>query len=274
MQPNTASTTTPREHTEQARVRALVRFNGMTFHGLAAASFLETAVPRQVTRLAQAYSGRPDLRAWLEQVWWPQRAELGRELRSYIEATWPEFQWGDAYEEFSEAYRPRSGIEGRGGDTLETLALCVTAAQSALFYRALGGSADDPALRALARRAAAQHAGHFDYLRPVFEQCRRRNRLGFAAAWRAIGATCRALRDGAVASAFVPIAGNWKGPAIVPELSYREFRQRMGGVVQRYCGLGWLERMLFRPWLENERMATTVPSGRAGAWTRATPLAA
>jgi len=77
----TATTTNQRVQNERARMRALVRFNGLAFHSLAAASFLESAVPLQVRRLARAFGDRPDARFWLEQVWWPQRAELGRRLR-------------------------------------------------------------------------------------------------------------------------------------------------------------------------------------------------
>lgn len=264
------ATTMTRETSEQARVRALVRFNGLTFHSLAAASFLETAAPRQANRLAQGYAARPDVQAWLEQVWWSQRAELGRQLRGYIEATWPEFDWSAAYEQFCETYRPRSGVVGRaGGTALETLALCVTTAQSALFYRALAVSSDDPALRALAFRAAAEHAGFFDYLRPLFERAKRRERIGLAAGWRAVASVCRFTRDGAVAAAFRPLADNWKGASIVPGLSYPEYRERMAHLILRCAQLGWLERLLFRPWLERSRSAPAVPGTRVDTWTRA-----
>ncbi len=148
MQAAATITTNQREQSEQARVRALVRFNGLTFHSIAMASFLETAVPLQVNRLAQVFGAHSDTGSWLEQVWWPQRAELGRQLREYIEATWPEFEWNAAYQEFCESYRPRSGLAKRdSGLALEALGLCVTAAQAALFYRALASSADEPALR-------------------------------------------------------------------------------------------------------------------------------
>ena len=164
MQATATTTTNQRQQNEQTRARALVRFNGLTFHSLAAASFLETAVPLHVNRLSPGVWRPSRRRLWLEQVWWPQRAELGRQLREYVEATWPEFDWNAAYHEFYESYRPRSGLEGgHGGLALEALGLCVTAAQAALFYRALANSADEPALRALARKAACDHAGFFDY---------------------------------------------------------------------------------------------------------------
>lgn len=272
MQATATTMMNPRESNEQARVRALVRFNGLAFHSLAAASFLETAAPRQANRLVQAYAARPDVRAWLEQVWWPQRAELGRQLRGYIEATWPEFDWGAAYEQFCETYRPRSGVAFRAaGTALETLALCATTAQSALFYRALAASADDPALRALGYRAAAEHAGFFDYLRPLFERGKRLERIGLAAGWRAIASVCRSVRDGAVAAAFRPLADSWKGAAIVPGLSYPEYRERMARLILRCAQLGWLERLLFRPWLERSRPAPAVPGPRADTWMRAAP---
>lgn len=275
MKATATSTIQPREQNEQARARALIRFNGVAFHSLAAASFLETAVPRQVNRLAQVYGGRPDVCQWLEQVWWPRRAELGRQLRAYIEATWPEFEWASAYEEFCDAYRPRPGFEGRaGGSALESLALCVTAAQAALFYRALASSADDPVLRELTGRAALEHAGHFDYLRALFERAKRLERVGFVAAWRAVGSVCQSLRDGAVATAFKSLAGNWRGAGVVPELAYPEYRERMASVIERYAGLGWLERLLFRPWLEHGQRAPSLAGTRAGGWPRATLQAA
>jgi hypothetical protein len=268
----TATTTNPpREQSEQARVRALIRFNGVTFHGLAAASFLETAVPQQGNRLVQVYVARPDVCEWLEQVWWPRRAEIGRQLRAYIEANWPEFDWASAYEEFCDAYRPRTSLAGRGGGALETLALCVAAAQAALFYRALAASADDPVLRALARSAAIEHAGHFDYLRPLFERAKQLEGVGFAAAWRAVRGICRSLRDGAVATAFKSLAGNWKGAGVVPELGYSEYRERMARLIHRHAGLGWVERLLFRPWLEREQPAPSLPGVPARAWMRAAP---
>ena len=272
MQTTATTTTSPRESSEQNRLRALVRFNGLAFHSLATASFLETVAPRQATRLSQACGGRPDLAAWLEQVWWPRRAELGRQLRDYIEATWPEFDWNGAYEEFAEAYRPGQAISGgAGGTAVQALALCVISAQSALLYRALGASVDDPALRALTARAATEHAAFFDTLRPIYERGRRLEGLGLIASWQAAGRVCRAARDGAVAAAFRPLAESWKGASIVPGLSYPEYRNRMSQLVLRCASLGWLERLLLKPWLERERRAPALPAPRAESWVRAVP---
>jgi hypothetical protein len=252
-------TTQSRGQSEQSRTRALVRFNGLIFHSLAAASFLETAVPVQVHRLAVVFGAHPDVQLWLDEIWSPCRAELGRQLRGYVEATWPEFDWNAAYQEFHDGYRPRSGIErGCGTAALEALGLCVAAAQAALFYRALANCADEPGLRALARRAAGEHATHFDFLRALFERCQPGRRVGIAGAWRAVKATCRSLRDFDVAAAFQPLGRNWNGSAIVPGLAYPEYQKRMANLIQRHVALGPVQRLLFRPWLKREQSAPVV----------------
>jgi hypothetical protein len=274
MQAAATITTNQREQNEQARVRALVRFNGLTFHSVAMASFLETAVPLHVNRLAQVFGAHPDVGSWLEQVWWPQRAELGRQLREYVEATWPEFEWNAAYQEFCESYRPRSGLERQdSGIALEALGLCVTAAQAALFYRALANSADEPALRALARNAACDHAGFFDYFRALFERCRRSERAGFTATWRTVVAVSRCARDHDAASAFKALGQNWSRAPVVPALCYTEYRERMSRLIQRHAALGPVERLLFRPWLSLERAvpAQQAPAARPDRWLPAAP---
>jgi len=250
----TATRTVQRKQGEQARARAIVRFNGLLFHSLAAASLLETAVPLHVNRLHQVFAARPDVVLWLEHVWWPQRAEHGRRLRDYLEATWPEFDWKAAYQEFYESYRPRSGLEGRGaGAALEALGLCVTAAQAVVFYRALANCADEPALRALARQAACDHGGCFDYFSALFERCKRDERVGLVTSWRTVRAACRSARDFDASAAFEPLSRHWGGTPTVPALGYGEFRSRMAPLIQRHAALGRIERLLFRPWLERER---------------------
>lgn len=266
MQAAATITTNQREQNEQARNRALVRFNGLTFHSIAMASFLEAAVPLHVNRLAQVFGAHPGVGSWLEQVWWPQRAELGRQLREYVEATWPEFEWNTAYEEFCESYRPRSGLERRdSGIALEALGLCVTTAQAALFYRALANSADEPVLRALARNAACDHAGFFDYFRALFERC---GRAGFTATLRTVVAVSRCARDHDAASAFQALGQNWSRAPVVPALNYPEYLGRMSRLIQRHAALGTIERLLFRPWLERERAAPAqqAPAARPGRW--------
>jgi hypothetical protein len=248
---------TQRVKSGQARTRAIIRFNGLLFHSLAVASFLETAVPLHANRLTQVFAARPEALSWLEQVWWPGRAGHGRRLRDYIEATWPEFDWNAAYQEFYESYRLRPGRDGRGASAaLEALSQCVSATQAAVFYRALARSADEPALRALAHEAARDHGSSFDHFRTLFERCEREERVGPVTAMRTVHAACRSARDFHARAAFEPLGRHWGGIPTVSALDYREFQARMVPLIQRHAALGRVERLLFRPWLAHERSAS------------------
>jgi hypothetical protein len=248
-----ASRTAQREKMGQARARAIVRFNGLLFHSLAAASFLETAAPLHANRLGQIFTAHPDVQLWLEQVWGPRRAGLGRRLRDFLEATWPEFDWSAAYEDFCESCRRRPGPAGRSA-ALGALGLCVASAQAAVFYRALARGADDPPLRALARQAAHEHGSDFDYFRALFERCKRAERVGLVASWCALRAACCSARDFEARAACEPLGRNWSGAPTVPALDYGEFRERMVAFIQHHAAPGRIERLLFRPWLERERL--------------------
>jgi hypothetical protein len=263
-----AVTMTQREQTEQARARALVRFNGTMFHGLAVASLLETAVPLHVGRLVHALRAIPDLRPWIEQIWWPRRAELGRQLHAYIEATWPEFDWNAACRGFQESYQPVSGVVGsRARGARELLGLCVMEAQAALFYRAIAGSADEPQLRMLANQAASDHAEFFEYFRANFERRKRIERMGFIAIFRTVTAVCRSARDHDVAAAFRALSHDWIDDTIVSGMSYADFLQRMMRILRRHAMPGPVERLLFRPWLERSSApASELQLQAQGSW--------
>lgn len=125
MQATQTTLTAARGQSELARARAIVRFNSVMFHSLAAASFLESAAPLHAERLNVVLAAQPEARLWLEQVWVAQRAELGRRLREYVEATWPEFDWNTAYAEFQQPCRARAGSGRRTGVALEALGSCV-----------------------------------------------------------------------------------------------------------------------------------------------------
>ena len=247
-----------REQRERARARAIVRFNGLMFHGLATASFLETAVPLHVNRLAGVFAGHPEVGLWLERVWWPQRAGSGRALRDYLDATWPEFDWSAAYEEFFETYSPLYTRDStNAGPAPAALGMCAAEAQAAVFYRALANCADEPVLRALVSRAARDHAGHFDHFRSLYERCNGHARFGFAATLRAVHECSRSAREGDVAVAFRPLDEHWGGCRPFPGLGYREFLERMTQLIERHAGLGRVERLLFRPWTQLQGIAPT-----------------
>src|SRR6185295_8605371 len=150
------------------RRRAMVRLNGMMFYSVGIASFLESTAPLDSARLARLAGHRPDVRAWLEQQWLAGRAEQGRRFREYIESTWPEFDWGAAYQDFRDSYATRTAARvGPPGLALEFLSRCVTETTLTVFYRTLARCAEEPELRALARDAEVRHGEYFACFRDV-----------------------------------------------------------------------------------------------------------
>src|SRR5262245_52949046 len=99
-----------RQPDSDARSRALVRLNGMMFYCLGIASLVESTPPLDTRRLARLSEDHAELRRWLEDVWLPGRAGHGRRFRNYIEATWPEFEWDSAYQEFRKDYATRTAM--------------------------------------------------------------------------------------------------------------------------------------------------------------------
>lgn len=237
--------------------RVITRHNGLVFYGLAAASFLETAIPLHASALLDIFSGDENLRCWIENTWWPVKSAHARETRACVEALWPEFDWGSAYGEFYEAYRPLV-CAGRsaGGPAREALARSVSASQTAAIYRCLGTTADDPQVRRLLYSMSADEAAHFDRFRRAYEHLGRRERLGLLASYRTIVTCAKRARDVDVQLAYARLnAPHWYGGTPFPELSYRDFVLRMGGVVRRHLKIGPSQRLLFRPWFKARRMS-------------------
>jgi hypothetical protein len=258
---------------EQERRRAMVRLNGMMFYSVAVASFFESAVPLDTSRLLKLAAPHPDVREWLETTWLPRRAAHGRLLRDYIQAMWPEFEWDAARQEFRDAYVLRSAAYvGPPGLALEILARCVTETSLAVFYRTLAKIADDPALAALARAAAEDHGAFFAHFRGLYQRFSASRRAGLAAALRAMVGSCRAAREVDLALAFQPLAHHWHGGWVFPELTYAEFLQRLARMLRSHAALGPVQRLLFRPWLNpprklaemSPRPAKTASAGKIG----------
>jgi hypothetical protein len=254
-----------RKPDENTRRRAMVRLNGMMFYCTGIASFVESTAPLDTSRLIRLAADHADVRPWLENVWLPGRAARGRRFRDYIEATWPEFEWEGAYQDFRDAYGLRTASRvGPPGLALEFVARCVTETTLAVFYRTLARSADEPELRQLTAAAAQEHAAYFSYFRSLYERVSGRRRAGLAAACRTAIASCRSAREVDVAAAFQPLGRHWHGGWVFPELTYPEFLARLAQLLKRQARLGTVERLLFRPWLNpparTDEPAATLPA--------------
>ena len=236
--------------------QVMTRHNGLIFYALTAASFLETAIPLHANALLNVFSTDPELQRWIEQNWWPVKCAHARETRTYVEATWPEFDWCAAYGEFYEAYRPLACLDRDGrSPAREALVRSVAAAQTAAFYRCLGTAADDADLRRLLYCMSADESVHFACFRRLFARLDRGGHLGLLATYRTIVTCASRARDVDVQLAFSRLGSpHWYGGAPFPELDYRDFVLRMGDVVRRHLPLGAAQRLLFRPWWQTRRL--------------------
>lgn len=244
-------------HREQPSARQVItRHNGLIFYGLTAASFLETAIPLHADALLSVFADDHDMPYWIERAWWPAKSAHAREIRAYVEAMWPEFDWSSAYGEFYEAYRRLAGpVHASRSPAREALARSVASAQAAAFYRCLGTAADDPELRHMLYGMSGEEAAHFDCFRRVFERHDRRERLGLLTTYRTIVTCATGARDIDVQLAFSRLnSSHWYASAPFPEFGYQDFVLRMGEVVRRHLPLGPAMRLLFRPWLRVRRL--------------------
>jgi hypothetical protein len=271
-QPNTESA--PVRYAAASTPKVMTRHNGLMFYGLAAASFLETAIPLHANGLLQVFAGDPEIERWIECCWWPTKCEHARNKRAYIEATWPEFDWSAAYGEFYDAYRPLAAAQRPPcGPAREALARSATAAQASAFYRCLGTAADDNELRGMLYRMASDESQHFACFRRLFARLNRGDRLGLLTTYRTIVMCATRARDVDVQLAFTHLGSkHWYGETPFAQLEYREFVLRMGEVVRRHLPLGVAQRVLFRPWWQARALRPApVPARRPASRSRVVP---
>jgi len=241
----------------------LVRANGPLFYSVAAASILETTAPGAAERLLHFFGADEVLARWMRGEWLPRKAERAKQLRVYVQTTWPEYDWHAGIEQF------RAAEQADGGGTLrrptaahEALARCVATAQSGIFYRSLARWADDARLRELARAIALEEAASFSHVCALYDRRVRSQGFGCVSAWTPALACVRDSRDSLVPRAFTAISAHCAPHVPFPVLEYGEFVTRMSAVIERHANLGTPERILFRTWKGRPRvrLATPTPS--------------
>ena len=233
----------------------LVRANGPLFYSVAAASILETTMPSAAERLLHFFGGDQVLVTWLREEWLPRKRERARQLRAYVQTTWPEYDWMGGAEQFhAAAHAAGGGTQHRPTAAHEALARCVATAQGGIFYRSLSRWADDARLRELARAFALEEAASFGEFRALYDRRLRAQGFGCATAWSTALSCVRAARDSQVPRAFYAINAHCAPHVPFPVLDYNEFVVRMGSVIERHGDLGTPERVLFRTWKHRPRV--------------------
>lgn len=238
-----------------------VRSNAALFYSLAAASLLEATAPRCADRASVVFTSDVDFCNWIQTVWAPRRIARMHQLRKYLALMWPEFDSAAACEQFLQAVSTPASLRP-APPALEALARCTAASQSALFYRCLAQWAEDVQLRALARGMADEDEIAFARFSANYKSVDRGERLGMWASWRSADACIREARDTYVKSAFDTLVLQWGPNAPFGTMAYAEFVRRIKSMVDRYGGLGWAERLVFRAWGSPPSTAPVRPGRR------------
>jgi hypothetical protein len=250
----------------------LVRANAPLFYSLTAASLLESGMPLAADRLLHFFGSDQTLGQWIRTEWLPRKMTRAAQMREYITAMWPEYDWTAGHEQYHAATEAEGGTgPHRPTGVHEALARCVATAQSGIFYRTLARWAEDPRLRELARTMAEEEALSFGHFRSLYDRRLRVQGLGCTAAWTTALACVRTSRDSQVPRAFNAINAQCAAHTPFPLLEYPEFVARMGSVIERHANLGTPERVLFRTWKARPRLRLA-PAAEQRTFGRFTPV--
>jgi hypothetical protein len=241
----------------------LVRANGPLFYSVTAASLLEASMSFAAERLLHFFGADHAFAEWTRTEWLPRKLARARQIRDYVEATWPEYDWHGGHEQYRAWSEERGSGSYRPTAAHEALARCVATAQSGVFYRSLARWAEDPRLRSLARTIAEEEALSFGHFRGLYDRRLRAQGFGCTAAWSTALGCVRAARDYQVPGAFMAISAHCAAHVPFPVLDYSEFIARMGSVIERHGDLAAAERILLRTWKRGARAALEQPRHRA-----------
>ena len=130
-----------------------------------AASLVEFNAPDYVTYLKRIYSEtRPDAIADIER-WGREEIQHGQALGRWAEMADRSFSLDDAFTRFRAGYKPEHFEKGdgsvRGSRRGEMIARCVVESGTSSYYSALRDATDEPVLKEIAGRIAADEFRHY-----------------------------------------------------------------------------------------------------------------
>jgi hypothetical protein len=130
-----------------------------------AASLVEYNAPDYVTYLRRIYGeGRPETMDSIER-WGREEVQHGLALGRWAQMADPSFNLETAFARFRAGYRPLHFQEGigsvRGSRRGEMIARCVVESGTSSYYSAIRDSAEEPVLKEIAGRIAADEFRHY-----------------------------------------------------------------------------------------------------------------
>lgn len=126
--------------------------------------------------------------------WAAEEIQHGEALGRWAEAADPDFSLADAFARFKAGYRipveARNSV--RGSRTGELVARCVVEVGTSSFYSALQDAVDEPVLKDICRRIAADEFRHYKLFYEAMRRYRERERVGL---WPRLAVALGRLRE-------------------------------------------------------------------------------
>jgi hypothetical protein len=131
-----------------------------------AAAMVEYNAPDYVAYLKRVFRNQPpETLTWIEQ-WGAEERQHGVALGRWAEMADPSFKLADAFARFRKGYIPPHFSEGtadsvRGSRRGEMIARCVVESGTSSYYSAIRDATDEPVLKEIAGRIAADEYRHY-----------------------------------------------------------------------------------------------------------------
>jgi len=131
-----------------------------------AAALVEYNAPDYVSYLKQVFhDGGPEITASIEE-WGREEIQHGKTLGRWAELADPSFSLAKSFERFRNGYRPEhfqstETTSVRGSRRGEMIARCVVESGTSSYYTALKEASDEPVLKEIAGRVAADEFRHY-----------------------------------------------------------------------------------------------------------------
>jgi hypothetical protein len=200
------------------------RTDRFTFYVMAIMSFLESTVPTFVDNLNVIFKNDKALLQWLSDIWLPEELEHGRLGKEFVTETWPEFDWGGAFQEFIKSYEPCCSHEVlRSSHAMEALCRCVTETEATMFYRCLGDYTCNDKLKKLMDKLSTDETKHYREFRDVYEKYDAIERNSTFTKIKMILSRTELTRDEDLMLAFLPLNKYWNNDAPFEKYDFSGF---------------------------------------------------
>lgn len=218
------------------------------FYLAACASFIESGSDLYTRNLIDFFAGDAEVATWLREHWEPEELQHGRALRAYVNHVWPEFDWEPTFRGFLGEYADYCKVELLAPTrALEMAARCVVETGTATYYGALARGIDEPVLRDLAGRIAADEISHYKHFYRFFRRYREAEGVGRARVLATVGRRTLELRSEDADCAIRHVAAACAVDRRPDPAEVRRRSTAMRATIRRNLKPGATLRMLMRP---------------------------